>query len=193
MAIIDDDETNDNDEKNDDDETSDDDVLDLTKKISAVKKTSVVKKRNRKTGKLGCPVKFFFYRGRDDTQSYKLTNMVLEHNHPMALSQATYSVHRKLDDQQKSRVWEMVAAKVPPRTIVEIMDNTGANMIAKDVSNLNRLRFAGLDTAGCQDMGGFIAYLEANGYEVRWLMDSTNRTVGLFFYARKVDATGTPI
>jgi hypothetical protein len=165
-----------------DDETATmngDDVLDLTQKSSIV--SPIVKKRNCKTGKLGCPVKFSFYRGRNDTHNYRLTNMVLEHNHPMALSQATYSVHRKLDDQQKHRVWEMVAAKVPPRAIVEIMDNTGASMIAKDVSNLNQLRFAGLDTAGCQDMGGFITYLEANGYEVRWLMDSANRTVGFFF------------
>ncbi|SAL95412.1 hypothetical protein, partial, partial [Absidia glauca] len=72
---------------------------------------------------------------------------------------------------------EMVAAKVPPRAIVEIMDNTGANMIVMDVSNLNRLRFAGLDTAGCQDMCGFIVYLEANGYECMQLGRRFNEVV----------------
>jgi hypothetical protein len=166
--------TNGNQEQaNDNEEANSDDDVEKTRKPT--------KERTCKTGRIGCPVNFYFYRGRGDHSNYRLTSMKLEHNHPMASAPTTYHVHRKLDDQQAERVWEMVCAKVAPRAIVDVMTTNGANMIAKDVPNLIQTRFTGLDSTMCKDMGGLINHLKDEGYEVRWLKDCNNHALGFFF------------
>ncbi|SAL97431.1 hypothetical protein, partial, partial [Absidia glauca] len=90
-----------------------------------------------------------------------------------------------LSDQQAAQVWRMVSAKVAPRAIVDFMAGEGCNMIANDVANLTQRRFSGMDTASCKDMAGFIVYLEAHAYEVRWCLDMNDRVVALFFTHQK--------
>jgi hypothetical protein len=178
-------------------ERDDEDVLDLTATksddLKAMKSENSIdnvdpvipaKKRNTKTGRLGCTVRFYFQRGLNKNDEYKLTDFDLEHNHPLASSIETYHEHRKLTDVQLEEVRRLIAAKVPPRAIVDLM-NSGdhdCNMIAKDVANINQRRFAGMDNGACADMIGFFNYLEGRGYEVRWRVDSDSRTVAIFFY-----------
>jgi hypothetical protein len=114
-------------------------------------------KRNAKTGRLGCTVRFYFRRGLNNNDEYRLTDFNLQHNHPLASSLATYHEHRKLTDVQLEEVRRFIVAKVPPRTIVDWM-NSGdhdCNMIAKDVANISQRRFAAMDNGACADMNGF--------------------------------------